>query len=304
MENRLEVFFGEANNAAARVYARWTQEGLPRDCRLTGRVIGPTCVYSHTLSAAVPLRPKPPSSERVDAEASGGAALLAEAVVPDPCFWTTELPFLYRVEAELRRGDEVVATAERLLGIRRLGAYGKRLIFEGRGWVARGVHVRAVPERPLAEWRAADLAMVVEQPDDALCAEASRLGVLLIAEIAGASAELQDELQRLARWPAVAAALLPPAAAFDAASRRAATNLLVGQRVRGLGGGTQPSRIDIVVCEDDASQQIATMASGITLPVMAWRRAGGCDELAEARRACDLLQRDLASLGEFAGFLV
>lgn len=303
MENRLEVFFGEANNAAARVYARWTQAGFPRDCRLTGRVIGPTCVYSHTLSAAIPMRPKPPSGERGDAETSAGAALLAEAVVPDPCFWTTELPFLYRVEAELRRGDHVMARAERLLGIRRLGAYGKRLIFEGRGWVARGVHVRAVPERPLGDWRTADLAMVVEQPDDALCAEASRLGVLLIAEVAGASA-LQDELQRLARWPAVAAALLPPAAALDGASRRAATNLLVGQRERSSGGGVQPSQIDLVVCENDAFEQIATMASGITLPVMAWRRAGWCDELAEARRACDLLQRDLTSLGEFAGFLV
>ncbi len=292
----LEIFFGEANNAAARVYARWIEEALPEHCQWAGRVVGPTCAYSQTLSATIPLRRKSPAAAQRTAGDSTGAAL-AEAVVPDPCFWTTELPFLYRVEVELRRGREVVASAERPLGIRRLGADRRRLLFESRGWVARGVDVREVPETPLAEWRAADLAMIVDAPDDALCEAASRLGVLLIAELPESEPSLAAELRRLARWPAVAMALLPERAELDAASRRAAKNLLVGQRV-------QQTKIDVVVCEDLAADDIAALAAEVEVPVLAQRRAGWCDDLAQARHACDLLQRDLAGSGEFAGFLV
>lgn len=297
LDDRLEIFFGEANNAAARVYARFLDEGFTDNCWLTGRVIGPTCPYSQTLSATIPLRAK-------SARESASGALVAEAVVPDPCFWTTELPFLYRVEVELRCGDEVLASAQRLLGIRRLGAHRRRLLFEGRGWVARGVDVHEVPERPLADWRAADLAMIVEQPDDELCAEASRLGALLIAELAGEGESLATELRRLARWPAMAMAVLPAGAGFDWASPRAARNLLVGQRVQGSAFSVQDFHADVVVCENDTAERIAVMARDVSVPVLAWRRAGWRDELADARRECDLLQRDLAGAGEFAGFLV
>ncbi|HJT35392.1 MAG TPA: hypothetical protein VJ783_25425 [Pirellulales bacterium] len=297
LDDRLEIFFGEANNAAARVYARLLDEDLTDNSRLTGRVIGPTCPYSQTLSATIPLRAK-------SAGVSAGGALLAEAVVPDPCFWTTELPFLYRVELQVRQGDQVLASAQRLLGIRRMGTHRRRLLFEGRGWVARGVDVREVPERPLADWRAADLAMIVEQPDDELCAEASRLGVLLIAELAGEGESLAAELRRLARWPAVAMVVLPAGAGFDWASPRAARNLLVGQRVQGSGFRVQDFKTDVLVCEGETAERIAAMASDASVPVIAWRRAGWHDELADARRECDLLQRDLAELGEFAGFLV
>lgn len=297
IDDRLEIFFGEANNAAARVYARLADESMTDNCCLTGRVIGPTCPYSHTLSATIPLRAK-------SARESAGGALLAEAVVPDPCFWTTELPFLYRVELELRRGDEVLASAQRLLGIRRLGVHGRRLIFEGRGWGARGVDVREVPERPLAAWRAADLAMIVEQPDDALCAEASRLGVLLIAELAGEDESLAADLRRLARWPAVAMAMLPAGVPFEPSLRKVARNLLVAERVQGSGFRVQDFKADVWVCEDETAERIAATAQETLLPVLAWRRAGWRDELADARRECDLLQRDLANTGEFAGFLV
>ena len=71
------------------------------------------------------------------------------------------------------------------------------------GYVERG----EVPETPLVQWRAADTMMVVERPNDELCREASRLGALLVAEIAGGPEELESEARRLARWPAVAVAL-------------------------------------------------------------------------------------------------
>ena len=300
MDDPLDIFFGEANNAVARVFARWSAENVPPGCRLTGNVVGPSCVYSHTLSATIPLRGKPPADPRQTA----GAALLAEAIVPDPCFWTVELPFLYLVQVELRRGDEVLASAERSLGIRRLGAHQRRLLFDGRGWVARGVDVREVPERPPADWRAADLAMVVERPDQELCAEASRLGVLLIAELTGEAAMLSADVRQLARWPAVAIAVLPAGVVYDRSIRHAATNLLLGEkRVQGS-ARVQNSWVDVLVCESDSAEGIVEAVADSTLPVLAWRTTGWRDTLSDARQACDLLQRDLAGAGEFAGFLV
>src|SRR5258707_3368942 len=100
-----EIFFGDANHAEARIYARLAIDKRMLDCRLTGRVIGPACEYAHTLSATIPLVSKRPAN--VDSQ--NAPALLAEAIVPDPCFWSTELPFLYEVRFELRRGTELLA---------------------------------------------------------------------------------------------------------------------------------------------------------------------------------------------------
>src|SRR5689334_16460036 len=106
----VHVFCGAADQALARVYARltWTTGGS--EYRLGGAVTGPSCLYSETLSAHFPLVDRGP-----------GPALLAEAAIPDPCFWSDELPFLYRIDVELKRGDAVVDRARRWLGIKRLG---------------------------------------------------------------------------------------------------------------------------------------------------------------------------------------
>ena len=108
MLDHLEIFFGDANNAMARVYARLERAGLPDAWALTGRVVGPTCEYSRTLSATVPFMARP-SVEMPYA----AAPLIVEAIVPDPCFWSQELPFLYQAELELRCGDQLLAEADR-----------------------------------------------------------------------------------------------------------------------------------------------------------------------------------------------
>src|SRR6516225_4867325 len=123
------LFFGEANEAEARVYAR-LPSAVPLDgYQLTGRLIGPECCFAKTLPATIPFVDRGP-----------GNGLLTEAIVPDPCFWTPELPFLYRAIVEVCFSRSVVRpviTAERddrtgegmtprllidrLFGIRRLG---------------------------------------------------------------------------------------------------------------------------------------------------------------------------------------
>lgn len=297
MLSGLEVFFGDANNAEARVYAQSGTEPLPANCKLTGRVVGPTCEYSRTLSAAIPL-----IARRAAAEEAGW--LLAEAVMPDPCFWSQELPFLYRAEIELRRGDELLATEHRMFGIRPLGIRKGRLCWESRPWVLRAGDCRELPEQELTAWRAADLAMLVQDPGDDLCRQASELGTVLIAEVSERSERIEKELRRLARWPAVAMALLDRGESFDRGMRSAARNLILAARFSEVEPGAAPAWADLFVFEHGDADAIAAQSSAISLPVVAHRPAGWRDDLSETRRECDYLQRDLAGRGNFAGYIV
>lgn len=100
----LELLVAEASPMEARVVAK-----LPitdSTLALGGLLVGPECELAHTLPAGVSF---------VACEAEG--ALVVEAVVVDPCFWTAELPFLYRAKLELRRNGQVVARHEQVLGL-------------------------------------------------------------------------------------------------------------------------------------------------------------------------------------------
>jgi beta-galactosidase/beta-glucuronidase len=43
----------------------------------------------------------------------------AEAIVPDPCVWSPELPHLYEVDVEARQGERVVGEYHGMIGLRR-----------------------------------------------------------------------------------------------------------------------------------------------------------------------------------------
>jgi glycosyl hydrolase family 2 len=295
----LEVFFGDANNAEARIYARLPSGMAPTGANLAGRVVGPECAFAQTLSAAIRLTTKrlPPD------ESTQAADLLAEAIVPDPCFWSPELPFLYRVEVELREANELLAVAERTLGLRPLGARGCKLLLEGRPWVVRAVERAALPPADLNAWRAEDMAMIVEEPGDELCEEASRQGVWLAARIADSSPRSAAEFRRLARWPCVAMVILEAGAELPETALRGPRNVLLAQRF-GPGAAIAPVEwADAIVCEDSTPARLAERSAGVAKPVIAQHRGRKHDDLPAARRACDELQRALAGRGEFTGYI-
>lgn len=293
----VEVFFGDANNAEARIYARLADQTFPSGAQLTGRVVGPSCAYAKTLPAAIRLAPKRAPQ---DSTATG---LLSEAIVPDPCFWSAEMPFLYRVEVELQAAGQRLAAAERDLGIRPLGVRGRKLLLEGRPWVIRAVHASQLPDCALSAWREADVAMAVDDPDEALCREASRRGVWLTAWLSGPAERIEAELPRLSRWPCLALAVLDSKVELSASARAAAMNLPLAQRF-GAGEPVAPAEwAAAAICEDDDSSRLAARAASCEKPVLALRRAGRFDDLTAARRICDELQRDLAGRGEFAGYM-
>ena len=112
MSNEIEIFVGDVNDVEARVFARFQ----PASCQragsepivLRGTLRGPYCETARTLPAEMAFRDLGPIQPG-----------LAEAIVPDPCVWSAELPHLYEVEVEARQGDRVVAAYNGKIGLRR-----------------------------------------------------------------------------------------------------------------------------------------------------------------------------------------
>jgi hypothetical protein len=291
--SRVQIFFGDANNAEARVYARLTSGELRGDEQLVGTVVGPRCAYSHTLSASIPLvaRGKHPS-------------LLAEAIVPDPCFWSPDLPFLYDARIELRRGSEVAGSITRTFGIRPLGIRGRRLVFDAHALVLRAVRMTAVPKTPLASWREAAAALDVVDPSPSLLEEASRTGVWVVARLSERCQDIPAALEELSKWPAVAIVVLP-AETEPALDATPFGNLILAQAVSPKQTPVlAPWASAVVYRIEDADDDLADQASRWTVPLLLQRPAENFPDLRQARAACDLLQRDTAGRGDFSGYIV
>jgi len=270
---------------------------VPADTELGGSLYGPFCDRARTLPARVPL-----VDLRGDDPRAGG--LLASASVPDPCFWSPKLPFWYRATIELRRGGKVLAESQRLFGIRPLAARGRDLMLAGRRLVVRGAAAERVESHDLDGWYDATAAMLVDEPGDERCEAASRRGVLLVARLRE-SAGMETRLLRLARWPAVGIVVLPTGVTLaEGACRRVPNLLLAEEPIAG-----QPPRLS--PWAQLAVVQAANLEHGtagkLGVPVFAVRSSEPGEKYAtpaDARTACDRLQRDLASQGDFAGYIV
>lgn len=302
----LLVFHGEASAALGRVYARLPLSEELAGCKLTGWVVGPRCRWAKTL---------PATSQLNETQCDVPGSLLAEAAVPDPCFWSDEVPMLYDVEVELRRGGEVIASAKRTVGFRGVGRRGRSLFRQGKRWVPRGMRVDSVvaDERGNIElWRAAPAVMVGDRPSDWVCLAASQTGVWVVADLCGVGIEdrgsrveritgmhedcIERELFRLSRHAAVFLAVLPKGMTVTRAMRAAAPNLLLAER-DGDGGNCA------WICAEELTEGRTTLNS-LDYPLVIERRLSVMMELAAARAECDRLQRDLAGIGDFAGYFV
>jgi hypothetical protein len=293
MLEQLEIFYGETNEARSSVYARLSVGGDTTGLSLSGRVTGPECLYSRTLTSTIPLRDLGP-----------GPALLAEAVVPDPCFWSPEMPSLYEVFVELWRDGQVIETVNRQLGIRMFGRRGRNLFFNGRRWVCRGVYRSKGVANDLSVWRDMATAMIEPHPSDALCEASSRQGVFLVPVISGSPEEIRREVRRIARWPSVGLAIIDAGGLDTNELLRSALNVVLaqcsstGERVELEGWA------NAVVGYVEDPETFARQFAECRLPVLGGRRNDEATTLADARRECDRLQRELAPFGDFAGYII
>lgn len=294
LEN-VEIFTGQTTPTESRVYARLASDELPRGCTLAGSIYGPSCEYARTLPAKISLH-----------DLGDGAGLLAEAVVPDPCCWTPRLPYLYEVTVQLRRGDEVLAEVQRPFGIRTLGARGSDLLLEGKRIVVRGGggwrQSAAMPQHSL--WHDSSMAMLVDEPSDELCRQADSTGVLLIARLSGSADDAAARLRQLGRFASIGIVILDDEAARVENIGKPRSGVLLAQQIRSGGAFDVRPWADVIVC--DLSQAAAEEfdLGKVTCPVLMYRGEDSPASPKQARAVCDRLQRDLAAVGQFAGYLV
>ncbi len=286
----VRVYFGEATQAGCRVYADW-QSVASTGADPAAWIYGPESPYATTLQARYSLVRRP-----------GGKPGPIEAWIDEPCFWTPAAPFVYRYE--VRFPSLTVPTAG-LLGIRRLTAYRDHLQFDQKRWVLRGAiaNLTAEPLSALQAWHDAPLTAVVDSPSDALCEQASRVGVLLVARVP-AGVDIAKELGRLARWPAVGVAILEAREIGDDV-RAFAKNLLLAQSLPAESVSEMSPWARLVFCEVGKPAEFARCVADASRPVVAVRRLSNWSTPVEARAGCDRLQSDLAAVGvQLAGYIV
>lgn len=108
----IEISVGDVNDVEARVFAKFVpliseyEESEP--IALHGTLRGPHCELARTLPAVFMFRGVP-----------SAAMPTAEALVPDPCVWSPELPHLYQADVVAQRGDQIVAEYHGVVGFRK-----------------------------------------------------------------------------------------------------------------------------------------------------------------------------------------
>ncbi|MCI0492914.1 MAG: hypothetical protein L0Z07_08255 [Planctomycetes bacterium] len=291
MPGWIEMFVGAVTNVEARVYAQHPKVSTGGHIVLRGRMRGPFCRHARTLAAEIVFRDLGP-----------GPTALAEAVVPDPCTWSPDLPHYYEADIEAREGQRVVAEYHGMLGIRRLAVRGTSFVLDGRRWVVRGTRPAEVGDSDLSAWRRERLVMMAANPGDELCESASREGVCLIAELADDEAS-DETLLRLSRWPAVLMTVEPEVGLNHGAA--APRGLLAMRKLVAGEAPCPPGCSSVFVMGRDVTNT-DRVSKRLTAcgPVIAERLSGPYGSLAVARAACDALQRDMAIQWNLAGYVV
>jgi hypothetical protein len=247
---------------------------------ISGVVYGPRCEYARTL----------PTQFRV---ADG------RVTIPEPCYWTPKLPFLYELAADESGVDGVAAI--RTLGLRRLAARGPSLYWESRRMVLRGARLPALAADRVAAVRSAEAAVLLQRPSREQCAIGDRYGVALVAD-ERSSPSANEVMERLAGSPSVALVLfradqLPPDAE------------------KGLGGGclltaclrgdeAPPAWADALAVEVGPAERPPAALADAGKPVIVIRRGAPYPDVQAARSACDRLQAELAPQFDLAGYFV
>ena len=115
MADAIEISVRDVSDVEGHVFARFVRAGTVESdaddstpITLRGTLRGPYCETAHTLPAEFKFRDLGPQQPG-----------LAEAIVPDPCTWSPELPHVYQADVEALQGDCVVAEFHGLVGLRR-----------------------------------------------------------------------------------------------------------------------------------------------------------------------------------------
>ena len=322
----LQVFFGDLTGHAAKVYARFAPDSERAQCwtedlELAGVASGPHCDSSRTLPATVPFH-----------FLGSAPTPLAAAQIPDPTWWSPELPARYHLQLQIKQRGSVIAECRRTLGLRRFSTRGASLLNDGRRTVIRAAP--ALPANAMApeDWQAAMLHQVLAAtPSNAagaaknggalLTATDQRLewlskkgvpALVLLADVAPQQAI--RELERLSRHCAVSAVLLDRSVAESLTSERWLSSAGVACGNLLLAAETQTSLAALRVVAVDADSAVNSPDATLTdRPCLVVARS--TDPLVQSlvgqspaevthwRRAVEALQSRTAGVN-FAGYVI
>jgi hypothetical protein len=289
----LEVFYGDLTANRAYVYARLARPVDDTGLKLTGHVRGPRCLYAQTLPSTAPL-----------IDLGAGPTMLARAAMMEPCFWSPDLPEIYDVMVRLQRGSEILGSSHREIGLRSLGVRDTHFTLDGKRWIIRGVRSQSTTEKLPRAWHDEAASYVISSVDEEALSEASQWGTLSIVEVSGTPGELMRQLQQLALHPSAALAIIDGQLPSDFKISAVAPNLLLVQPcLKTTEFIVEPWASAVWIDANDA-RSFSEMVSTLNLPVLAARPLESPLPIAQARAACDELQRDIAPIGQFAGYIV
>ena len=288
----LDVFYGDLTVNRAFVYARlpWPEDDA--GLSLVGQVRGPRCLVAQTLPLTAPL-----------VDLGPGPTLLARAVMPDPCFWSPDLPAIYDVTVNLLRGTEIVASTRREIGLRALGVRGRHFSLAGKRCVLRGVTTASTAADLPRQWHEAAAAYVTDRLDKSRLEEAGQFGALAAVLLTGKPEQIVASMRELALHPAAAMAVVDGELPADFKPTQVAPNVIVAQALSGDCDLTVRPWAQALWVQASDPRLVARLA-GVDLPIIAVRPPTTPLLLVQARAACDELQRDLATIGQFAGYVV
>jgi hypothetical protein len=287
----LDVFFGELTVHRASVYARLPRPANDEGVKISGEVRGPRSRRAQTLPVTVPL-----------VDLGQGPTLLARAVVPDPNFWSPDNPAIYDVTVNLLQNGKTLATSRRSIGFRPLGARKQQFRSEAKNWVLRGVCASSTTAKSPAEWQSSASAYVADYHTDRFV-EASELGVPAIADL-NPHQDMALQLRQLALHPAATMAIVRVPPGTNLKLTGIAPNLLLAQAVLPRVPFIPQAWAQAIWTENIEHDLLTNLQNNFKLPIIAVRKPAAPLSISAARAACDDLQRDLASIGQFGGYVV
>ncbi len=265
----------------------------------SGKLIGPHCQYARTLPATFPV----PSCEGGH---PGISNLPEQVVVTDPCYWTSQLPYLYNFEGEMKLADGTVQSWSHTVGFRRWEVEGRNLRLERRRIVLRGAVAAPESEVDLSDAHDAEVALIVKEPSDSFLQQASECGVIVIADLRNVDTDLTPHLIRLAWQSSVALVLV--SSTHNRYGFYVPHAITLGHTVH-ANAQFVPTSIahdwaSVVLVEFNAGEQPPHWLANADKPVIAIRRGEDYADFTAARQACDRLQAELAPDFDLAGYFV
>ena len=288
----LELHLAQATEAAARVLLRAAPGSSV--ARVQGTIHGPTSAYARTL----------PAEYALSAAAHGeGGEWLASAVIPDPCYWTSELPFLYEMRLTATLADGGAQDGSHAIGLRRAEIHGANLRVERRRTVLRGAVCGDAAASDLDAARGVEAALIVAEPTPTLLQRASEIGVTLIPDLRRVGGALLPKLLEHTWYPAIAVVLLDERVDGEFRPPR---DVPICQVMSATTDGNKPVArwARLVGVELGPGERPPAWLASCGKPVIAIRRGEPYAGYYQARAACDRLQAELAPEFDLAGYFV